>query len=111
MDKTLKYQKIIVDVLEAYKAKFNRKNKEIQPIIVIDREQQHFQFLWMGWNGDQHVFSVSMHLYIRDEKIWIERDITEIGVANLLVKKGIPTSDIVLGYFDPEHRKLTDFAA
>jgi hypothetical protein len=34
----------------------------------------------------------------------------EPGIANLLVEKDIPKSDIVLAYFPPAHRKLTEFA-
>ncbi|MCB0541038.1 MAG: XisI protein [Bacteroidetes bacterium] len=111
MDKIIKYQKIISDILQTYKARFERSNNEVKPIIIIDKEQNQFQFLWKGWNRGQYVFSVSIHISMNGEKIWVDRDITEIGVANLLVEAGIPNSDIVLGYFDPDHRKLTDFAA
>ena len=43
--------------------------------------------------------------------IGIQRDGTEDGIADELVEAGIPRSRIVLGFWDPEARKLGDFAA
>lgn len=77
---------------------------------VTDDKAAHYQFLWMGWKDNKHVFSVSLHMNVSGEKIWIQRDTTEEGIANRLSEKGIPKSDIVLAYFSPDHRKLTDFA-
>lgn len=44
---------------------------------------------------------------IKDGKIWIERDGTEIGVANELVEAGVPKQDIVLAFKAPYKRKFT----
>ncbi len=46
---------------------------------------------------------------IKDGKIWIERDGTEIGVANELVEAGVPKQDIVLAFRAPYKRKFTEF--
>ncbi|MBN1427300.1 MAG: XisI protein, partial [Anaerolineae bacterium] len=48
---------------------------------------------------------------IIQDKIWIQRDGTETGIANDLLAKGIPKDHIVIGYHDPEVRQHTDFAA
>ena len=44
------------------------------------------------------------------DTIWIQRYNTETGIANLLTEKGIPQKEIVLAYYPPAHRELTDFA-
>jgi hypothetical protein len=49
-------------------------------------------------------------LRIHNERVWIEHDGTEEGVANLLVKAGLPHDDIVLAFHSPRKRPLTDFA-
>jgi hypothetical protein len=47
---------------------------------------------------------------IKDGKIWIERDGTEIVVANELVEAGVPKTDIVLAFYAPYRRLYTEFA-
>ena len=46
----------------------------------------------------------------KNQKIYIEDDWTEEGIANELLREDIPKSDIVLAFHDPETRKLTEFA-
>jgi hypothetical protein len=51
-----------------------------------------------------------LHLDIKDGKIWIQHDGTEIGIANELVKLGVPKEDIVLAFHEPFVRPYTGFA-
>jgi len=51
-----------------------------------------------------------VHLQIIDNKIWIQRDGIEEGIATDLMEVGIPKEQIFLG-FKPEHiRPYTEFA-
>ncbi|MDD1428313.1 XisI protein, partial [Dolichospermum sp. ST_sed9] len=43
-------------------------------------------------------------------KIWIQHDGTEVGIATLLLEKGVPKEDIVLGFHSPDMREFTEFA-
>lgn len=106
-----KYQDLILKVLKEYKSQFKKTSKDIQALIVADKENHHYQLLWLGWDGNRHIFTVTAFLSIINGKIWIQHDSTEVGIANLLVEEGIPKSDIVLGYFPSDHRALTEFAA
>jgi hypothetical protein len=47
---------------------------------------------------------------IKGDKIWIQQDGTENGVAADLVAAGIPRDQIVLGFKSPQSRTLTHFA-
>lgn len=51
-----------------------------------------------------------MYLRIKNDKIWVEEDITDLCVVDDLLSVGIPKSDIVLGFHPPAKRVLTDFA-
>lgn len=51
-----------------------------------------------------------IHVDIKDNKIWIQKDGTEIGIANELIAAGVPKEDIVLGFHAPYKREFTDFA-
>ena len=47
---------------------------------------------------------------MKDNKIWIQRDGTEDGIANDLVSAGIPKDQIVLGFHPLEIRPYTEYA-
>ena len=110
MDKVKKYQKIISEALREYYHRYDNSNFPYTRQVVEDFKNNHFQFLWVGWHERKYIFSADIHIDIIDQKVWIQKDITEIGFANVLVDKGIPKSDIVLAYFPPAHRELTEFA-
>lgn len=63
-----------------------------------------------GWRNKEHFHSCLIHLEIIGNKIWVQCDNTEDGIANELVAAGIPKQDIVLGFHEPEVRKYTEFA-
>lgn len=52
-----------------------------------------------------------MHLDIRENKIWIQYDGTEDGIANRLVEYGVPHEDSVLAFYPAYKRPYTSFAA
>src|SRR4051812_22689177 len=47
---------------------------------------------------------------IKGDKLWIQRDGTEHGVARELLEAGVPKNHIVLAFRSPELRRSTDFA-
>ena len=63
-----------------------------------DRENNHFQLIYVGWEGNKRVFGPVMHLDIIDGKIWVQRDDTEDGVTYDLEEAGIPKDKIDLDF-------------
>jgi hypothetical protein len=61
--------------------------------------------------GPRRTHGCLLHVELRGDKIWIQRDGTEDGIADELVAAGIPRDRIVLGFHDPEARRRGDFAA
>lgn len=51
-----------------------------------------------------------VHIDLIEDKVWIQYDGTEDGVAMELVEAGIPKENIVLGFRPPEIRPYTGFA-
>ncbi|MGB8690593.1 MAG: element excision factor XisI family protein [Microcoleus sp.] len=47
---------------------------------------------------------------MKDGKIWIQQNGTEIDLGQELVNIGVPKSDIVVGFHPPYMRQFTDFA-
>jgi hypothetical protein len=84
----------------------NDREYEVQTIF--DTEQDRDRLLYLGWRGNKRIFGCILHLDIKNDKIWIEHDGTEIGIANQLVEMGVPKQDIVLAFHEPEIRQYTD---
>ena len=87
-----------------------RKAKEYEVQTIFDEERGHYQLLYVGWRGNSRDFGCVLHLDVKNGKIWIQHDGTEIGIANQLTELGVPKEDIVLAFHEPEVRQYTDFA-
>lgn len=110
MDNALKHYRAIVRSVILEYATHKPAHGDITTRAVIDEERDSYQVIDIGWQGKRRVFGVILHIDIIDDKIWIQYDGTEHGVATALVEAGIPRSAIVLG-FKPKHvRPLTQFA-
>ena len=109
--KIKKYQAIVLEYLN-YKATIKAANlPDCQYLVVADKESHHYQLLTMGWQGNEYVHSISIHIGIaEDGKIWIYLNCTDIDIADLFVKKGVPKSDIVLGFHKEYMRELSEYA-
>ena len=68
------------------------------------------RFVWMtvGWQGKSRVCGVVVCVWLRDGKVWIEADMTEDGVAEMLIEAGIAREDVILGFDCEEGRPLGD---
>ncbi|MGB3512872.1 MAG: XisI protein, partial [Microcoleaceae cyanobacterium] len=83
---------------------------ETQSQLVIDENQNHYLLIEIGWHHSKRIYGTLIHIDIIDQKIWIQQDGTEEGIANELVNLGISPQQIVLGYKTLERRQITDFA-
>ena len=43
----------------------------------------------VGWDGKQRIYGCSLHLDLKDGKIWIQVNNTELDIAQELVNRGI----------------------
>ncbi|NJK51652.1 MAG: XisI protein [Leptolyngbyaceae cyanobacterium SU_3_3] len=95
----------------AQRAARQRHAQEFEVQTVFDTEQDHYQLLYVEWRGNKREFGCILHLDIKDGKIWIQHDGTEVGIANQLVELGVPKQDIVLAFHEPTVRDLTGFGS
>ena len=82
----------------------------VETTLVVDPTGDRFILMDLGWDGRKRVSYVYLHVRIKDGKIWVEEDWTEEGIANELVRAGVPKEDIVLAFQPPDKRHLTEFA-
>jgi len=111
MDRLDKYRDVIKKILTEYHGWATNSNiRERESCLVFDEVHDHYFWFLMGWQGQRKYRNIQVHIRIKNQKIYIEDDWTEEGIANELLTEGIPKSDIVLAFHDPETRKLTEFA-
>ncbi len=109
MDTKVTYSRIIRQILTEH-TRIPYAHGDIQFQTVFDEENQHYLVMLVGREGPRRVHGCLIHLDIINDKIWIQRDGTEYGVANDLLDAGLLKNQIVLGFRSPEVRPYTEFA-
>ena len=105
----LDYREFVQKVINKHAREQSEEDMETTEI-VFDLERDRYLLLYVGWRDEQRMHGCPIHIDIKDEKIWIQRDFTEEGLANQLVEVGVPKADIVLGFRAPYVRQFTGFA-
>ncbi len=108
MDRLNHYRQIIQQILEDYSS--HRSDDQIESQALFDEKRDHYQVVNLGWENEQRVYGSVIHLDIKNNKIWLQYNGTEIDIAQKLVDLGVPKSDIVLGFQAPYRRQYTDYA-
>ncbi|MDY6783394.1 MAG: XisI protein [Cyanobacteriota bacterium] len=109
MEKLEWYRSCVQQVLEEY-ASLSPDDGEVDTERIFDTQRDHYQIVYTGWKNRRRMYGCVLHLDIKDGKIWVQHDGTEIGMADELAKLGIPKEDIVLAFQEPLVRPYTGFA-
>lgn len=110
MDKLDLYRQYIQELLTE-RAKLRPKSSPVESETIFDLARDHYQVVNVGWkDNNTRIYGCVLHVDIKDGKIWVQHDGTEDAIADQLVKRGVPSQDIVLAYHSPTMRQYTDFA-
>lgn len=77
---------------------------------VFDESADIYLVVVEGWQDVRRLHGCLVHIEIQDDKIWIQLDGTEDGIARDLLAAGIPKDRIVLGFKSPQSRPFTGYA-
>lgn len=102
------WREIIERVLSDYAA-IPYSYSPVKKETVFDRTRDRYLIVILGWEGYRYEHGCTVHIDIIDDKIWIQRDGTEDGMALDLENAGISKDRIVLGFKPPEIRPLTGY--
>jgi hypothetical protein len=108
MDKLEKYRQIIQELLQEYGGYIQDQDVETQ--LIFDKEKDHYVIIDVGCKNNRWIYGCILHLDIKNGKIWLQHNGTELDIGEELVKKGVPKSDIVIGFHSPHKRSYTDYA-
>ncbi|MEM8534682.1 MAG: XisI protein [Chloroflexota bacterium] len=110
MDRLTQYRTIISQALHDY-AQIPYAYGEIESKVIIDKDQNEFLIVNVGWNERRRVHGCLIHVELRDGKVWIQRDGTEEGIVKTLLQAGIPKEHIVLAFQHVQRRQYSGYAA
>ncbi len=111
MDQIDNYRILIKKILTDYdNLVADRPTPGVETLLAFDEKRDQYLWFQVGWKENRRVRGITVHVRLKNSKIWIEEDWTEEGIANELLRAGVSHSDIVLAFHHPEDRPLTDFA-
>jgi hypothetical protein len=102
------YRQCIRDFLNRYSQL--RQESGVENQIIFDIERDHYLLLKAGWNGDQRIYYPVLHFDIKDDKIWVQENTTDIEINKDLEDMGISKKEIVVGFHHPLMREHSDYA-
>lgn len=83
------YQNNIQEVIKRY-AKERPLPQNVESQLIFDTERDHYQLVNVGWDNDRWIYGCVLHLDIKNGKVWIQYNGTEVEIADELVNAGIP---------------------
>lgn len=114
MDRLEEYRTLVKRLLSYYANLINNRlrgeNSNDETFVVFDGERDHYMIMTWGWAGKQRVRDADVYIRLKNNKLWIEEDGLEDGIATDLMEAGVPKQDIVLAFHQPRLRPLTEFA-
>ena len=101
MHKTKQYQAAILAVFHDYDTAWGNAGG-LENRIIADTQRNAFVLLTFGWqNSDIYTHLLCFHLEIKDGKVWVHENNTDVMVAVKLIEHGVSPEDIVLGFVEP----------
>ncbi|MEG3438540.1 XisI protein [Pannus brasiliensis CCIBt3594] len=111
MDKLTHYQNTIKKILTEYERISSQvPDPDVDEVLIFDDERSHYLWFNIGWKNGKRIKAISVYVRVKNDRIYIEEDWTEEGIATELLHLGIPTSDIVLAFQPPDARQFTEFS-
>jgi hypothetical protein len=111
MDKIVKYQQAILELLHEYAEYYKGSNSPTKYYVIADKENHHYLLNEIGFSNRHFVNSTIFHFDIINGKVWLQANNTKHLIADELIEKGVPKNEIVLGFHEPHLRQYTGFAA
>jgi hypothetical protein len=111
MDKLERYREIIKNLLTKYHNLSQHSIcDDVEGLLAFDEERDQYLWFQTGWHQQKRIRGITVHIRIKNEKVWVEEDWTDLGVVDDLLANGIPSTEIVLGFQPPDVRQHTEFA-
>lgn len=108
MGRVGQYKAIIQRILAEY-LESTPEEENIETFAVQDEKGGHYMLVETGWQYPHRIYNVVFHIRLKGDKIWIEQDWTERGVAYDLLAAGVSKDVIELSFQPPQVRPHIDW--
>jgi hypothetical protein len=108
MDRLDHYRQSIRQFLDKYVDVWREKGVETQ--LVIDLERDHYLLLRVGWDGDKRINHPVFQFDIKNGKIWVQENNTDVELDKNFEEMGISKKEMVVGFHHPLMREHSDYA-
>ena len=117
MDTLDRYRQAVRELLEHYD-RISRQSEEqnsdrperVENELIFDTVRDHYQLFHVGWIGEYRIYGSILHFDIKNGKVWIQHNGTENDVGQELQDRGVPKTDIVIGFHSPFKRQFTEYS-
>jgi hypothetical protein len=111
MDRLEHYRQSIKKLLKQYADSINKQPEPgVDVELVFDTENDRYLLLDVGWQATKRIHHCIFHFDIKDGKIWIQENNTDIEVDEELEEMGISKKELVVGFHHPSMREYSDYA-
>lgn len=89
-------QSIIRKIFNSY-IEFLGTSDDVQLEAIIDTQNHHYLLVEVGWHNGRRIYGTLLHIDIINQKLWIQQDGTEEGIADELVALEFPNITLFWG--------------
>lgn len=82
----------------------------VKETLINAAERDYYLLLRVGWDGKKRINHPVFQFDIKDGKIWIQENNTDIEIDRDLEEMGISKKEIVVGFHHPSMREYSDYA-
>jgi len=109
MDNLVQYRSLVMEILQEHASNTDRSEKGVESHTIFDTEPDRYMMFRVGWREQNRVHTPFLYIRFKNNKIWIEEDWTEDGIATDMLRANIPRKNIVLAFPPPQKRAYTGF--
>lgn len=104
------YQEKIKSILQDYIQDVQASSLDDEAYMVADDVSKHYLLYHNTWRNSSRIYGCILHVRIKNDKVYVEYDGTDVGFADVFVEAGIPKENIVLAFHAPAKRPYTGYA-
>ena len=108
MDKLSLYREAIKNLLIEYTAS-EKYDDDCESQLIFDEKKDHYLWLELGWDDQRRIYYTIIHFDIKNGKIWLQQNATDLNPAEDLIELGVKREDIILGLQPPHKRPYTNY--
>jgi hypothetical protein len=98
MDTVVQYSKVIQTEFEIRASRRPVNRPAFERRLLTDKEGSEFILVSVGLHNQTFHHDILLHVRVKDGKVLILEDVTDPGIYEAMVERGIPSSDIIPVY-------------